>query len=89
MLVCVCVCMRYQIGTGFKENQLEQHAEFFKDHLLDGPKPYYRYNEGTQPDQWFNSVQVNTHTHTHTLYYALCACSHTYKVAHMKYQYWL
>ena len=76
MLVCVCVCMRYQIGTGFKEDQLEQHAEFFKDHLLDGPKPYYRYNEGTQPDQWFNSVQVNTHPHTHSTMLCVYAVTH-------------
>ncbi|CAI8024697.1 DNA ligase 1 [Geodia barretti] len=47
-----------KIGTGFKEEQLEQHAVFFKDHLLEGPKHYYRYNEGTQPDEWFDSVQV-------------------------------
>lgn len=49
-----------QIGTGFKDDQLEQHTDFFKDHLLEGPKPYFRYNEGTQPDQWFDSVQVNS-----------------------------
>ena len=51
-----------QIGTGFKDEELEQHTEFFKNHLLEGPKPYYRYNEGTQPDQWFDSVQVNWNT---------------------------
>ena len=58
-----CLCFSgslpiFQIGTGFKDDQLDQHAAFFKEHLLDGPKPYYRYNEGTQPDQWFDSVQV-------------------------------
>ena len=50
--------MCFQIGTGFKDEQLEQHTEFFKSHLLEGPRPYYRYNESTQPDQWFDSVQV-------------------------------
>lgn len=47
-----------QIGTGFKDDNLEEHTVFFKEHLLQGPKPYYRYSDGSQPDQWFDSVQV-------------------------------
>ena len=50
--------MSIQIGTGFKDEDLEQHAEFFKDHVIEGPKLYYRLGEGPQPDHWFDPVQV-------------------------------
>ncbi|KAL5019361.1 hypothetical protein ScPMuIL_005083 [Solemya velum] len=47
-----------KIGTGFKEEQLEQHAKFFKEHVIDKPKPYYRWNNSLEPDHWFDAVQV-------------------------------
>ena len=47
-----------QIGTGFKDDELEKHAGFFKDHVIDGPRPYYRHGEGVKPDHWFDAVQV-------------------------------
>ncbi|KAL5473232.1 hypothetical protein EMCRGX_G027689 [Ephydatia muelleri] len=47
-----------KIGTGFKDDQLEQHASFFKNHILGEPRPYYRFSEGVLPDQWFDTVQV-------------------------------
>lgn len=31
-----------QIGTGFKDEDLVQHTEFFNQHKLDKPKSYYR-----------------------------------------------
>lgn len=48
----------WQIGTGFKDDQLEQHASFFKNHILSEPRPYYRFGDGVLPDQWFDTVQV-------------------------------
>lgn len=47
-----------QIGTGFTDVDLEQHAKFFKDHVTEKPKPYYRYDSSVEPDHWFDAVQV-------------------------------
>ena len=49
-----------QIGTGFKDDELEQHTKFLKDHVIEKPKSYYRFNEnGVTPDHWFDAVQVS------------------------------
>ncbi|UYV82101.1 LIG1, partial [Cordylochernes scorpioides] len=48
-----------KIGTGFKEEDLETHTTFLKQHVLpDGPKSYYRYDPALAPDEWFEAVQV-------------------------------
>lgn len=47
-----------KIGTGFKEEELEQHTKFFKDHVLEKAKPYYNVDASLQPDHWFDAVQV-------------------------------
>ncbi|XP_048575636.1 DNA ligase 1 isoform X2 [Nematostella vectensis] len=47
-----------KIGTGFTDEVLESHHQFFKDHVIDKPKPYYRYDDGLEPDHWFDAVQV-------------------------------
>ena len=47
-----------QIGTGFKDDELEKHAQYFADHVIDGPKPYYRCTDSVKPDHWFDAVQV-------------------------------
>lgn len=47
-----------KIGTGFKEEELEQHTNFFKDYVLEKPKPYYNVDSSLQPDDWFDAVQV-------------------------------
>nr|XP_022318029.1 DNA ligase 1-like [Crassostrea virginica] len=47
-----------KIGTGFTDVDLEQHAKFFKDHVTEKPKPYYRYDSSVEPDHWFDAVQV-------------------------------
>lgn len=47
-----------KIGTGFKEEDLEKHSEFFKQHRLEGPKSYYRFDSSLEPDDWFEAVQV-------------------------------
>lgn len=45
-----------KIGTGFSDEDLQKHAEFFKPHVIDSAKSYYRYS--VEPDHWFDAVQV-------------------------------
>lgn len=47
-----------KIGTGFTDEYLQQHTEFLKNHKIDGPKSYYRYDTSHEPDHWFDAVQV-------------------------------
>lgn len=37
---------------------MEQHANFFKGHVLEKAKPYFRYDNSLAADQWFEPVQV-------------------------------
>lgn len=46
-----------KIGTGFSDQDLTDHTNFFKQHVSDKPKPYYRLN-GSVADEWFEPVQV-------------------------------
>jgi DNA ligase-1 len=39
-----------QIATGFSDADLEQFSQFFKEHLIDGPKSFYRVADSLQPD---------------------------------------
>ncbi|XP_073458690.1 DNA ligase 1 isoform X3 [Aquarana catesbeiana] len=47
-----------KIGTGFTDEDLENHYNFLKDHVIDGPRSYYRWDSAAQPDHWFEPVQV-------------------------------
>lgn len=49
-----------KIGTGFSEEQLKELAEGLKSHVLEKPRPYYRYSEMPKdvPDIWFDPVTV-------------------------------
>lgn len=47
-----------KIGTGFTDENLQKHTEFFKEHVVKNPKPYYRFEESLAPDHWFEPVQV-------------------------------
>lgn len=47
-----------KIGTGFSDEDLQTHAEFFKNHVISQPKPYYRFDSSLEPDHWFDAVQV-------------------------------
>ncbi len=49
-----------KIGTGFSEEDLLKHSEFFKQHVISEPRPYYQYSEDprVRPDVWFDPVQV-------------------------------
>ncbi|KAJ8409818.1 hypothetical protein AAFF_G00218770 [Aldrovandia affinis] len=47
-----------KIGTGFKDEDLEQHFNFLKAHVLSKPRPYYRVDQSVEPDVWLEGVQV-------------------------------
>ncbi|KAG5841747.1 hypothetical protein ANANG_G00170070 [Anguilla anguilla] len=47
-----------KIGTGFKDEDLEQHFKFFKEHVLPKPRSYYRIDQSAEPDVWLEAVQV-------------------------------
>jgi len=47
-----------KIGTGFSDEDLAQHAAFFKENLTDKAKAYYNYDSSHEPDHWFEPVQV-------------------------------
>lgn len=47
-----------KIGTGFKDDDLEKHSTFLKEHVIPEPKPYYNWDESVRPDVWFDAVQV-------------------------------
>lgn len=47
-----------KIGTGFKDEELEKHSNFFQDYKIDKPKSYYVFDESIKPDVWFDAVQV-------------------------------
>ena len=37
---------------------MDKHTEYLRQHVVEGPKSYYQYNDGTCPDHWFEPVQV-------------------------------
>ncbi|PIK46976.1 putative DNA ligase 1 [Apostichopus japonicus] len=47
-----------KIGTGLKDDELEQHSKFFADHILEKPPSYYQFDSAHTPDHWFDAVQV-------------------------------
>ncbi|KAL5234406.1 hypothetical protein ACI65C_001816 [Semiaphis heraclei] len=47
-----------KIGTGFSDEDLQTHTEFFQQHIIDGPKSYYRFDQSHEPDHWFETSQV-------------------------------
>ncbi|KAL7737441.1 hypothetical protein ACLKA6_007584 [Drosophila palustris] len=47
-----------KIGTGFTDEDLRVHSEFFGKHVIDSPKSYFRYDSSLEPDAWFEPVQV-------------------------------
>ena len=49
-----------QAGTGFTDEDLIKHNEFFKPHIIEKPRPYYRFGESIRPDHWFDAVQVGS-----------------------------
>ncbi|CAH2319423.1 DNA ligase 1 [Pelobates cultripes] len=47
-----------KIGTGFTDEDLETLYNFLKDHVIECPRSYYRWDSSMQPDHWFDPVQV-------------------------------
>ncbi|XP_034009030.1 DNA ligase 1 [Trematomus bernacchii] len=47
-----------KIGTGFKDEDLEQHFNFLKEHVLPKPRPYYRVDQSAEPEVWLDAMQV-------------------------------
>ena len=55
------MCRKYflsQIGTVFKDDDLDQHYSYLKERTISAPKPYYRWSESVTPDHWFDSSQL-------------------------------
>nr|XP_042905928.1 DNA ligase 1 isoform X2 [Parasteatoda tepidariorum] len=47
-----------KLGTGFKEDELEAHTKFLKNHVISAPKSYYRFDHSLEPDEWFEPEQI-------------------------------
>ncbi|XP_055954640.1 DNA ligase 1 isoform X2 [Patella vulgata] len=47
-----------KIGTGLKDEDLETHTKYFKEQVIEQPKPYYRWDNSHEPDEWFEASQV-------------------------------
>ena len=47
-----------KIGTGFSDEDLQKHYDFFQAHKIDKPKSYYAFDTSLAPDHWFDPVQV-------------------------------
>lgn len=47
-----------KLGTGFKDEDLEAHTKFLKEHVIEKPKSYYLFDDTLKPDVWFEPVQV-------------------------------
>ncbi|KAF9913655.1 hypothetical protein BX616_009765 [Lobosporangium transversale] len=47
-----------KIGTGFSEQDLEDHYKELKEHVIPEPKSYYMLGEGNRPDVWFAPVRI-------------------------------
>ena len=47
-----------KIGTGFKDEDLDNLSKSLNEHIIDKPKPYYQFDESLTPDVWFDAVQV-------------------------------
>ena len=47
-----------KIGTGFSDEDLQQHYNFFKEHVIANKRIDYDVHESLTPDDWFDAVQV-------------------------------
>ena len=47
-----------KIGTGFSDEDLQQHWGFFKDHCLGSKRMDYDVHDSLTPDDWFDACQV-------------------------------
>ncbi|KXZ56337.1 hypothetical protein GPECTOR_1g298 [Gonium pectorale] len=47
-----------KLGTGFSEEQLTALADSMRPHIIQQPRPYYKWSENLVPDVWFDAVAV-------------------------------
>ncbi|XP_058816852.1 DNA ligase 1 [Topomyia yanbarensis] len=47
-----------KIGTGFSDEDLQQHTDYLKARIIPRAKSYYRYDSSHEPDDWFEAAQV-------------------------------
>lgn len=47
-----------KIGTGFSDDDLKKHYEFFQGHKMAKAKSYFSFDSSLAPDHWFEPVQV-------------------------------
>lgn len=47
-----------KIGTGFSDEDLKNHTEFLKKHVIGVPKSYYKFDSSLVCDEWFEPAQV-------------------------------
>lgn len=47
-----------KVSTGLKDEDLEEQYKIFREHIIEKPKPYYRYDQNLAPDHWFDAVKV-------------------------------
>ena len=47
-----------KIGTGFSDEDLKTHYNFFQDHKTEKAKSYFSFDNSLAPDHWFEPVQV-------------------------------
>uniref|UniRef100_A0A336MB82 DNA ligase n=1 Tax=Culicoides sonorensis TaxID=179676 RepID=A0A336MB82_CULSO len=47
-----------KIGTGFSDEDLINHSNLLKQHIINEPKHYFRFDMNHKPDDWFEPVQV-------------------------------
>ena len=52
------LCFFWQIGTGFKDEDLDSHSKSLASLIIEKAKPYYRCNSSLVPDHWFDVGQV-------------------------------
>ena len=56
--VYVYIYLCIQVGTGLSDEDLKTATVFFKEHLAEGPRAYYRLGSSQKPDVWFEPAQV-------------------------------
>ncbi len=47
-----------KVGTGFSEEDLESHHKALQEHIIECPRPYYKWEDKMEPDVWFNAAVV-------------------------------
>ena len=49
-----------KVGTGFSDEDLDSHFKQLKEHVIESPRPYYKFGEGgkNEPEVWFDTAVV-------------------------------